>query len=69
MFNISKSKKNNPSFTYYINDFTKLVKIMVDSKLKVRYCLDCTQACIEVIKTYMKKNYVPRKEIEMIKRA
>ena len=23
----------------------------------------------EVIKTYMKKNYVPRKEIEMIKKA
>ena len=64
-----KSKRNNPSFTYYFNDFTKLVKIMIDLKFKERYSLDCTQASTEVIKTYMKKNYVARKEIEMIKRA
>ena len=64
-----KSKRNNPSFTYYFNDFTKLVKKMIDLKFKERYSLDCTQASTEVIKTYMKKNYVERKEIEMIKRT
>ena len=64
-----KSKRNNPSFTYYFFDFTKLVKIMTDLKFEKRYSLDCTQASIKVIKNYMKKNYVSRKEIKMIKRA
>ena len=45
-----KSKRNNPSFTYYFNDFTKLVKIMIDLKFKERYSLDCTQASTEVKK-------------------
>ena len=29
-----KSKRNNPSFTFYFNDLTKLVKIMISLKKK-----------------------------------
>ena len=66
---MTKSKRNNPLFTNYFNDFTKLVKIMISLNFKERYSLDCAQASKEVIKMYMKKNYVLTKEIEMIKRA
>ena len=64
-----KSKRNNPSFTYYFNDFTKLVKIMIILKFKERYSLDCPQAFKEVIKTYVKKNYIRKNKIETIKRT
>ena len=59
-----KPKRNNPSFAYYFNDFTKLVKIMIDLKFKERHSLDYTQASTEVKKTYMKKDYVPRKKLK-----
>ena len=42
---------------------------MISIKFKERYSKDFSQASKEAIKIYMKKNYVPRKEIEMIMRA
>ena len=52
---MTKSKRNNPLFTNYFNDFTELVKIMISLNFKERYSLDCAQASKEVIKMYMKK--------------
>ena len=62
-------KKRNTSFFSVFNDTKKLVNTMVCTKFKDIFLVNQTEACKKVVQLYMKKEYVQKKEVQMISRA
>ena len=62
-------KIRNTSFFHVFNDTQKRVNSMIFTRFKDNFLISQSVACSKVVELYMKKEYVQKKEVQIVCKA